>query len=250
MFAAAAAAASASSAMASDLNTKAPLIYSKDPISSWQGFYVGATVGASWLNSRQDDSAVNIAGYYSSPGLNQTSNTIGFVGGLQAGYNFQDRNFVYGIEGDISWIGGAKATTSNNMPFAYYGVGSYGATKTSKVQALATLRARFGFDFDGTMPYLTAGVALGNIKNTYSLAYAGTDFFNASKTSWQPGLVVGAGIEHKFTNSKWTMKGEVLWIGFKQTKLDVPSFVYFAPASTVTFNNDMVIGRLGLNYRF
>ena len=27
------------------------------PISTWQGFYIGASVGASWLHSVQDDTA-------------------------------------------------------------------------------------------------------------------------------------------------------------------------------------------------
>jgi outer membrane immunogenic protein len=250
LFAAAAAAASTNSAMAADLITKAHPDFSP----TWQGFYVGGSLGASWLNSTNDDSSANVfGGYYgggsAGNGSRQTATALGFIGTLQAGYNWQDRNFVYGVEGDISWIGSSKAT-SNGTLVDYTG---YTTTKTSKIDALATLRARFGFDFNGTMPYLTAGLAVGEIKNSYTvgdLPAALGSTMSSSKTSWQPGLVVGGGIEHQFTNSHWTFKGEVLWVGFKDTSLDAPQLLGIGQAGTVTFSNSLVLGRIGMNYRF
>jgi outer membrane immunogenic protein len=107
LFAAAAAAASATStgAMAADLALKAPT----PVLPTWQGLYVGGSVGASWLNSVQDDSAASIFGYYGD-GTRQTASGLGILGGLDIGYNWQDRNFVYGVEADFSWVAGGKAS--------------------------------------------------------------------------------------------------------------------------------------------
>lgn len=243
--AAVAAAAASSPASAADLITKAAPMSTFAP--NWQGLYVGGSIGASWLNSTQDDGGANLFGY-GGGAQSQKSSSLGFLAGLQAGYNFQDRNFVYGLEADISWAGGAKASSTSS--FVNYS--GYSGAKTSQVDGLATFRARFGYDFGGTMPYFTFGVALGEIKNTYNITgYSGRNFGSGSKTSWEPGLAVGGGIEHRFTNSPWSIKGEVLWVGFKDTKVDVTGVAgYGGQNGNVKFSNDLVLGRLGLNYRF
>jgi outer membrane immunogenic protein len=244
VLAAVAAAAASSPASAADLIMKAAPMSTFAP--NWQGLYVGGSVGATWLNSTQDDGGVNLFGYVGGA-QSQKASSLGALAGLQAGYNFQDRNFVYGLEADISWAGGAKATT--NSTFSSYS--GYSGTKTSKIDGLATFRARFGYDFGGTMPYFTFGVALGEIKSTYAAAYGGTSLGGASKTSWEPGLAVGGGIEHRFTNSPWSIKGEMLWVGFKDTKLDVVGVPGYAGNNgSVKFSNDLVLGRIGVNYRF
>jgi outer membrane immunogenic protein len=227
-FAAAAAAATATSANAADLITKAPLA----PSQSWQGYYVGGSLGVSWLNSDPD----SVGSYgYSVAGVSKSSG-VGILGGLQAGYNWQDRNFVYGIEGDISFVGAGKAT-SNGSLLAY---GGYAASKSSQIQGLGTLRARVGWDFGGTMPYLTGGFALGSIKHSYTDGYTGS----YSKTSWVPGLALGAGVEHMITNTRWTVRGEVMWVGFQSTNLDL------TPGYSTKFNDTLLTAKVGLNYRF
>ena len=82
------------SALASDLPTKAPAY--KTPIAAppynWSGFYVGANFGAGWTTG-----SLNI------PGNNFYGGTTEFIGGLQAGYNFQAGHLLFGVEGDIDW---------------------------------------------------------------------------------------------------------------------------------------------------
>jgi outer membrane immunogenic protein len=249
--AAAAMAASTGSAGAADLYQKARPVSAPAP--SWEGLYVGGSVGASWLNSTLDDSGANVFGaYYGGSGLSQNANALGFIGGLQAGYNWQSRNFVYGLEGDFSWIAGGKASANGSL-VDYSG---YATNKTSRVDALATFRARFGIDMGGTLPYLTAGLAVGHIKNSYTLTapagYGAGGAISSSKSSWEPGIVIGGGIEHQFSNSRWSVKGEVLWVGFKDTHYSAPAAAayYAGTQGTVSSSNNMTIGRLGLYYRF
>jgi outer membrane immunogenic protein len=238
LLAAAAASATSTGAMAADL-AKAPAPVA---VSTWQGLYVGGSVGASWLNSVQDDSAATIFAYYGS-GTRQTATGLGFLGGMDIGYNWEDRNFVYGVEADFSWVAGGKASTTNVIS----GYNADTGNKSSRVQSLATFRGRFGFDINGTMPYLTAGFAEAQVKNNYTIAYLGAPFSSSSATTWQPGIVLGGGIEHQFTNH-WSVKGEVLWVGLKDTT--IPAVPGYAAGGKVQFSNSMVIGRVGLNYRF
>ena len=220
-----------------------------EPAPSWQGFYVGANLGVSWLASAFDDSAANILGVgygLSGSGTKSTANAAGWLGGLQAGYNWQDRNFVYGLEGDISFLGSSSASSNGNVGVGRHGYSyGYAATRSSKVDGISTFRARAGFDFDGTMPYITAGLALGEVKNTFTTGYSTT-----SKTSWLPGVAFGGGIEHQFTDSRWSVRGEVLWVGLKDKSLNVTPAYGASNAGTVKFSDSVTLGRIGLNYQF
>jgi opacity protein-like surface antigen len=81
-------------ALASDLPTKAPV--RKAPIAAppynWSGFYVGANFGGGWSNG-----SLNI------PGNNLYGGLTEFIGGVQAGYNFQAGHLLFGVEGDFDW---------------------------------------------------------------------------------------------------------------------------------------------------
>jgi outer membrane immunogenic protein len=231
LLAAAAAVGAPGAASAADLVGKAPL---RVPSASWEGFYVGGSLGVSWLQSDPDAGGAPVG--YTAAGFSG-ANSVGFLGGLQAGYNWQHRNFVYGLEGDISFLAGGKATTNG---LTNYG---YAASKSSQIQGLGTFRARFGMDFDGTMPYVTGGIAVGSIKHTYT----DTGYGSSSKTSWVPGLALGAGIEHKLTNN-WSVKGELMWVGFRSTDLNFPT--PYGTSGTTTFKDNLLTFKVGMNYRF
>ena len=84
------------SALASDLPVKAPVY--KAPIAAppynWSGFYVGANFGGGWSNG-----GLNI------PGNNLYGGLSEFIGGVQAGYNFQAGHFLFGVEGEFDGAG-------------------------------------------------------------------------------------------------------------------------------------------------
>ena len=101
------------------------------PVYDWSGLYVGANIGGAWSNSTLTDSNI---------GASWNPDGTGFIGGLQAGYNFQTSNFLYGIEGDFD------ATT-------FKGVTAPIATPIGGIQApankdgISTFAARFGVAF-------------------------------------------------------------------------------------------------------
>jgi outer membrane immunogenic protein len=82
-------------ALAADLPVKAPppiVIY------DWTGFYIGAAGGGSLGGSNHVDPT----------GVNLTADGYNVKGGLVGGtlgYNWQVASFVFGFEGDLSWVG-------------------------------------------------------------------------------------------------------------------------------------------------
>ena len=80
------------SAIASDLPTKVPVDIA--PIAAqpynWSGVYVGANFGGAWTTGN-----LNI------PGNNFDGGITEFIGGVQAGYNFQAGHLLLGAEGGI-----------------------------------------------------------------------------------------------------------------------------------------------------
>jgi outer membrane immunogenic protein len=257
----------------------------------WTGIYFGGSAGGTWLRS-SGDSTAGVAGAVNSifdqvagccafgpfevaslsgVGSSATGNGVGGLVGLQAGFNLQHGNFVWGGEADISWVDvkTSRASASVVNLAAFGNTYGYNALESfaSKVSALATFRGRVGIDFSSTLAYITAGLALGRIKNTWTysnfISTCGgcgegvtlTGF--GEETKWVPGLAVGGGIEHKF-NQQWSFKGELLWIKFKDHDINgtITQTTTFNPtphaysASPITFSNDMVLGRIGLNYHF
>ena len=83
-------------AMAADISRpvyKAPPAGALPVAYDWTGFYVGGHVGYGWADKDWRDAF----------GLVTTHSADGFLGGGQAGFNYQINQFVLGVEGDVSW---------------------------------------------------------------------------------------------------------------------------------------------------
>src|SRR5258708_1541345 len=106
-------------ASAADMAVRArPMAAPPPVIYSWTGFYIGGNIGGLWDNN--NDVAVVSVGVFNPVGfvpdiMNQaaagatTRLTNGnsdarFIGGVQAGYNWQAGNWLLGLEADIQGI--------------------------------------------------------------------------------------------------------------------------------------------------
>ena len=192
------------------------------PIFTWNGFYVGGNVGAAWsghdscptLNWR--DNGVFVADTSFLPNCNN-GNKVGVIGGLQAGYNWQFGAWVFGLEGDVNWIGrngghGFDFATFGNPEMVYTDGPGYNmqssnnnrpnrTTVTNHVfsfsgngdnNTLSTIRARFGFAMDRSFFFLTGGVAFRNgggdatITDTATTITTNRNVWDSGKSSWRP----------------------------------------------------------------
>jgi outer membrane immunogenic protein len=189
---------------------RAPVYYA--PIDTWSGFYLGVNGGGGW--GRSTWSTTN--GFDLSGGL---------VGGT-AGYNWKAGSFVLGVEGDVDWSN-IKGRTFIGCPLGCQTDNSW----------LATVRGRVGYAFDRFMPYVTGGIAFGDV-------HARTPGF-AGASSTETGWAVGGGVE--FTISmNWKAKAEYLYV-------DLGKFNCGLACGAVVPNNvswRSNIGRFGVNYRF
>jgi outer membrane immunogenic protein len=254
---AAAAAAVSPNAMAQNMHTP--------NVAKWDGPYVGLSLGAGMLDSNPTGSNITLNDNYSY-GAPNTTESIGSMSVLNmlasghAGFNWQHNRWVYGVEGDFSFLGNKTAhkTGVANYPGAYYGYNKNPASsyRQTRIDHIATLRGRVGVDFNGTLPYVTGGVAFADTKSSWTFsnqAYGQTN--TVTKKSWQPGIVLGGGVEHQF-GPHWTLRGEVLWMAFKSQNLANPVGtgggygLAISRGGSANFTNFMTTAKIGLSYRF
>src|SRR5436305_5832967 len=122
------------SALAADLpsrNAPPPAPYiSPVPVSTWTGFYVGVNAGGTFSGSSlialtpSTDFGPFPSGFASAQAIGAyptalTSRRTGFIGGGQAGFNYQFGMFVAGFEADIQGLpqrNAVSATLFNPTP--------------------------------------------------------------------------------------------------------------------------------------
>jgi outer membrane immunogenic protein len=243
---------------------------------NWSGFYIGLNAGAAFGRSKASTSpdcslaagpayicdnvglGADNAAAVSASGSGTITDT-GFTGGLQAGYNFQRNNMVYGLETDYgafklngSRLGsGRYLTTVGPAPGDAYTMGS-----SFSANWLFTLRGRLGtVVMPNLMVYATGGLALTRLTvgNAYTdqagLANmgAGSSSSSAAKTGW----VLGGGLEWALTNN-WSVKGEYLYVDFGKvtTTLNMSDPGGYAQAISTSSGLSAHVARAGINYRF
>jgi outer membrane immunogenic protein len=168
---------------------------------SWQGPYVGANLGYQW-------SAISA----------NPTRPSGFNGGLQGGYNWQSREFVFGVETDLQFSGADDRFAPWKFSNPWFG----------------TLRGRAGFLLNNTtLFYATAGLAYGELR-------AQSTVTGLSQSKVHPGWTAGVGVEMAITGN-WSAKVEYLYVN-----------LYDRAYSVTGASNgiDASILRMGLNYRF
>jgi outer membrane immunogenic protein len=249
------------SALAADLPSRvsAPAFAAPVPLAfSWTGFYVGLNAGAGFGNSYSPTFVAG--GLFPTPASNlvpgASDGGTGFIGGVQAGYNWQMNQFVFGLETDIDWRAGSG---SLNGTYATNPVG-YGAAYPSYTLSgfnqdrwIGTLRGRLGFAADRALFYVTGGLAYGETSNgTVTVNGAGAFpnvVFGSGGRGWRTGWTLGGGIEYAVTNN-WTIKGEYLHVDLGTSTTTYTGGGGGALNYRVRHANTDDIIRVGVNYKF
>jgi outer membrane immunogenic protein len=229
-----------SSANAADMPVKAPAMIA--PVYNWTGWYAGANAGGSWGRTTTD---YTLAPFFVP--ANATLDPSGFTGGIQAGYNWQMNQFVFGIEGDIDYN---KATASQTLA-ATNGIDF--TTANADQRWFGTLRGRLGIAQNNWLFYATGGVAFLDVNHSYfenRPSVAGANRLITGSTT-KAGYAIGGGVEYGM--GRWTLGAEYLYMGFANNTLSGPvqtlGGVPF-PADSMAFKDSVQVARLKLNYRF
>ncbi len=223
-------------AVAADLpTTKGPALYTPPPPPTWTwaGLYAGVSGGWGWGFADHTDLTGFDSGAY---------HPNGGIVGATLGYNWQMGGLVTGFEGDGSgsWIHG-----SNTTPFDCGGVPSI---CSSRLDALGTVRGRVGFMVDRFLPYLTGGVAIGDIHGQEGTAPGFGAFGSGNRTI--VGWTIGVGLEGKIA-PQWSAKLEFLHVDLGTHGIFTDTGIIGFPgpvAQRVQFSSEIV--RAGVNYQF
>ncbi|MEF0939257.1 outer membrane protein [Rhizobium sp. BR 362] len=127
-------------------------------VNNWAGFYIGG------------------AGDWNAGHFNHNGNSYAFGGEAFTGYNWQQGQIVYGVEGDLGYAD--SDSTRNGL--------------TAKNGVNGSVRGRIGYDFNPFMLYGTAGLAIGQNK---------LEDATSSESKTAVGYTVGAGAETFITNN-------------------------------------------------
>ncbi len=170
----------------------APSVY------NWRGVYAGANVGYQWGNV-----------------TNNPTNPSGIAGGLQAGYNWQSSQFVFGVETDLQASGADDTFAPWKFSNPWFG----------------TLRGRGGFAFSNILVYGTLGLVYGDLKGQGAAL---------SEIRTEVGLTGGLGMEVGFAPN-WSAKVEYLYMDLNDRGFTVTGVNNGLQSSLL---------RLGVNYHF
>lgn len=244
-------------ALAADLpSRRAPAVVPVLPTFTWSGVYAGVNAGYGFSSNRTTTfctapaGGIGGAGCAIAPGLNTDSD--GFVGGGQLGYNLQIGSFVAGFETDIQYTDiGRNRSFNGAIGFVGTPVTVPGVFSVSdRLDYLGTVRGRIGFAMDRVLVYGTGGFAYGGVRLNQSLSFpgAGTAFVSG-RSDTETGYAAGGGLEYAFTDNL-TVKGEALYYDLGQRTLRAGSVPATGFVQSTRFETEGVIARAGLNYKF
>jgi len=165
----------------------------------------------------------------------------GGFGGLQLGSNWQNGRIVFGIEGDLGYLGVSEdhvlIRPFDDRDFASVEYGLYG-----------TVTARIGYTFDRALLYLKGGFAVAHIETEAAdidLQDGSFEIFEGSRirsSETQTGWALGAGVEYALSG-RLSLKGEYLYMDFgSETSRSPQGDIYKQ-------EHELHTAKLGLNYR-
>jgi outer membrane immunogenic protein len=124
-----------------------------------------------------------------------SANANSWLGGAQAGYNWQSGSVVYGVETDLS---------ATHLESAMHGMLTFPlgfqppstTSTTATIDWYGTLRGRLGVATGPVLFYGTAGLAYGNVGLSSNVTLFGFPL-NSQLTTVRTGWVAGGGVEYK-----------------------------------------------------
>jgi outer membrane immunogenic protein len=232
--------AGAVSAQAADLPTRkeAPAPVFVPPPFTWTGFYIGLNAGAVWGNGGNASTTVfadgvpigTISGVPATladvfPGVGSGGGNTGFIGGGQAGYNWQTGAFVFGVETDFDGTSLSRSRSAIGPTFVepFFGASDFFTANGSvKLDWLGSTRGRVGYAWDRLLIYGTGGVAYGGASSHLDVfdAVDGFGFSSGGGSSSRVGWTVGGGVEYAFTNN-WIIGAEYLYYDLGSRHLNI-----------------------------
>ncbi|MBA1157605.1 porin family protein [Microvirga sp. Marseille-Q2068] len=236
-------------ALAADLPRPAVPAMAAPAAIGWSGFYAG--VHGAWIGDGGEAERTGVLGV--SPDALPTRAGLsgsGPGGGAQLGYLWQFGAVVAGLEADLTAmdVGRSRSGIATD--------GGFGVRTdlSSQMNWFGSVKGRVGLTMPSLLPivqetlvYVTGGLAVAQVDReariTVSPPGAGPQ---ASGDDWTTGFVVGAGSEHRLTETI-SLKSETLYYRLQDETL---TLARAGDQASYRFRNDGWISRVGINVRF
>lgn len=183
------------------------------PVSPWTGFYVGGSIGGTFLGDESDTILfdTNLDGTFGDiiGGAGSNAFAPGFcdgiargnepqdgcdddhdssvTGSLRAGYDVQFGGLIVGVVGEVSALNLEDVTTAFSTTPAFYSI-------VRELDFMAAARARVGFGTDRFMGYVTGGAAFADIDYSFRTSN-NPNTFTIDEDVDSVGYQVGGGVE-------------------------------------------------------
>lgn len=154
-------------------------------------------------------------------GCRSTDDNVSYA--LRAGYDWQIRDWVVGVVGEISSLNiGDDVTAFSTTPASY--------TFTRDLNSVAAIRGRAGYVTNNLLVYATAGVAFGDMDHSFTTTNR-VNSFTPSGGDDNTGVQFGAGIEAPFANG-WSLGLEYLYTSLQDDDYRIRVGPGTAPATS------------------
>lgn len=222
---------------------------------TWTGSYLGGNSGYARGSVNQsitfqglwptDGTGDNI---FLAPFADKQLKANAYIGGIQAGYNYQISNWVPGVVMDFDYLGLDKNYDSGRVFNAGSG-STYIVESSYKTNWLMTIRPRVGYSFGSVLPYLTGGLAVGREKYSQTITQINIPFLEkGTLAQMEPGWTVGGGADFALAKS-WQLMAEYLYVHLRSASVQsIGSLTTYNATHSAQLNAQIV--RLGINYVF
>ena len=228
-------------AIAADLRAR-PVYKSAPPVVtyySWTGCYVGGNVGGVWVNKEWFSQLPGDPSFGQSFGSHDANS---WLGGVQAGCNYQVGNWVFGIQGDYDWTNASGSNVNALFP---------GLTDSSKIKSLSSVTGRIGYAWDRFLGYIKGGGAWEQDNYTVVGNPGGGPIIGTGSET-RSGWTVGIGGEYAFNNNL-TGFVEYDWYGFgtRTVNFAISDPTGGSPPSVpLSIKENKSVLKVGLNWKF
>lgn len=230
-------------AMAADAPMAVDLPVVPAPVSDdWAGYYVGLYAGGAWGEIEVDD----VNGYNGATAGDFDYDDSGFYGGILGGHNWQRNRFVFGVEGELGYLG---LDESAQLP-AFVGVRLATDSRSSiDTDFYASLTGRAGIAAGRVLIYAKGGVAgLDTDVSFIDTDPTGTTLASGTRADkFMVGWTAGGGLEVMLRNG-WSARGEYMYNDLGDINVRATS----AGGTVFNFNHDVEVhtGKLVIGKRY
>lgn len=190
---------------------------------NWTGCYVGGNLGYLWERDRWSDPA--------SPATNFTPiHSNGASGGAQAGCDYQNGNWVLGLQGMFDWMDFSSVANNHSAPIASF--------NHNKLDSFYTVKGRLGYASGPSLFYIDGGLAGVKTDRFSSNGLVGNGpTVSDTKTGW----VAGLGWEYMFSPQwSWFVEYDHMDLGTERVAFATP----------LNAKQKADVAMIGLNFRF